>query len=91
MDEKIAVRVAFIADDNANGEVTAVFDEKWESANGIYSVCYAHVGQHGPCSQDWAMSCREATPAEYANLLKELNDLIGYDVEVVRLDNIKWA
>lgn len=90
MDEIVKVRAAFVAD-KESGDVTAVFDEKWETCNGIYNACYAHVGQHGPCSREWVVEdCREATHAEYAALLKELVDYVGYDVEVVPVSSIKF-
>lgn len=53
------------------GEVTAVFPcEPWSSAYDM--TCYAHVGQHGACDMGWYAQTRPATPAEYADLKREL-------------------
>lgn len=43
-------------------------------------TCYAHIGQHSSCTKSWARSryVRHATPAEYADLLTELESR-GYD------------
>lgn len=46
--------------------------------------CYAHVGQHGTCAVDWvAENCRPATYAEFKELYDELENMVGYEVEVV--------
>ena len=34
--------------------------------------CYEQVGQHGACSYGWCLTTRPATPAEYADLKREL-------------------
>lgn len=87
MEEMVKVRVAFVVDESWDNEVSAIFDEAWcEGCN----ASYAHVGQHGPCDKEWAVGCREATPEEYANLLKEMEELVGYTVEIVELKNIHW-
>ena len=46
-------------------------------------MCYQHIGQHGACSPSYAEECREATPEEYADLHRELRDLVGYDDLVI--------
>lgn len=66
-------RVKFV---NFHGEITAVFpDIPWNRSGDV--TCYAHVGQHGPCSNR-LMRCRPATKSEAAELLAELKRL-GYD------------
>lgn len=62
-------------------EVTAVFVE---SGNYRMKDCYAHCGQHGTCAVDWvAEDCRPANYAEYKPLMDEMQDLVGYNLEVV--------
>lgn len=78
---RIPVRVIFRIDRRrTDAEVTAVFDDREEFPS---LTCYAHMGQHGTCSRDWAFGStqRAATPAEYAPLLAELTTR-GYDVTV---------
>jgi len=57
------------------GDVTAVFPGIPGRLN--LWTCYAHVGQHSSCSPEWVRRTRNARPAEYASLLKELH-AIGY-------------
>lgn len=62
-------------------EVTAVFVE---SGNYRMKECYAHEGQHGVCAVDWVNEeCRPANYAEYKPLMDELQNLVGYNLEVV--------
>lgn len=68
-------------------EVTAVFlsRDTHPTLLGTNRVCYAHVGQHGECSLQWAhQNTRPATPDEYAPLLRELEQ--RYSVEGDTLD-----
>lgn len=58
------------------------------------TACYAHVGQHGEADLKILRNGRRATPDEYAPLLKELQDIIGYNVTVhqtgrLRLKGVK--
>ncbi len=46
-------------------------------------VCYAHLGQHSACCREWYMEQEMATPDEYADLKKELEDL-GYNLKLVK-------
>ena len=80
------------------GEVNAVFravkdaeSGKWTKDGPFVNPCdgrwrynaYAHVGQH--CEVDASLlKCRRATYEEYAPLLAEMRDIVGYDVEVVQ-------
>lgn len=47
-----------------------------------YVMSYQHVGQHGEADEDLQYELEPASPAEYADLLKELTN-IGYDVTIV--------
>lgn len=51
-------------------------------------ICYAHIGQHSSGDIGYFTdNCRQATPAEHAELLAELV-CRGYDVNVIALDQI---
>lgn len=57
--------------------VFAYFPRITEGPNGE-RLCYAHVGQHGQCSAEYAAQCLEAKPSEYKELLFELG-IVGYE------------
>ena len=79
------------------GEVLAIFrairDEngKWvrekpylgRCTGRWYLNCYAHVGQHGECDPA-LLKCRRAKPEEYLPLKREMEDIVGYDIETVQ-------
>lgn len=72
-----------------NKETFAFFpDEVFDSKGNKTS--YAHIGQHGACSEDYANESRQATAEEYKPLLNELIS-IGYDdLEILNeVENIK--
>lgn len=58
-----------------SNKVFAYFPEI--SHDSQYNTCYAHIGQHSPCSPSYANECKEAYYHEYSDLLKELIG-IGY-------------
>ena len=43
--------------------------------------CYAHHGQHSSASIEYVVSCKRATPEQYAPLLAELQR-IGYRLKI---------
>jgi len=64
-------------------DVTAVFPCEPADTTGNIMTCYAHVGQHGSCGYGWYITTRPATPAEYADLLAELESApFGYRLTV---------
>lgn len=66
------------------GQVTAVFPREPGSYDPWTLTVYAHVGQHGIGSVEWARDARSASPAQYAGLLSELRR-IGYaDLKIRR-------
>ena len=99
-DERVAVKVTFVV---FKGEVNAIFravqdaeSGKWTKDGPFVNPCdghlrynaYAHVGQH--CEIDASLlKCRRATYEEYAPLLAEMRDIVGYDVEVVQHGKLK--
>ena len=97
---RVAVKVTFVV---FKGEVNAIFravqdaeSGKWTKDGPFVNQCdghwrynaYAHVGQH--CEVDASlMKCRRATYEEYAPLLAEMRDIVGYDVEVMQHGKLK--
>jgi len=62
--------------------VIALFPLEPGDSQGLYCLCYEHVGQHGAADYQYILSVTDAaTPAEYADLLAELQS-IGYDLAV---------
>jgi len=69
------------------GDVIALFpeqDHKSGNANPGHIMSYMHIGQHSEATVDLLTDgdLVDATPAEYADLLRELK-MIGYLPEVV--------
>ena len=56
------------------GYVTAVFPCDPHDDRGHEMVCYAHIGQHSGCDMGWYRTTRPATPEEYADLKRELEN-----------------
>lgn len=69
-----------------SGEVYAVFPDQ-KDHKGMLG-CYAHIGQHGSCSQGYIDESDHATPIEFLPLKKELEELVGYDLQVLKPRNI---
>ena len=79
------------------GEVLAIFrairdpEGKWQKETPYIGACtgrlclncYAHVGQHDVCDPS-LLKCRRAKPEEYLPLKRELEEIVGYNVEVVQ-------
>jgi len=69
--------------DTKTWDVMAFFPECHVNPGNIMS--YAHVGQHGEASYLFYISTKPCTPAEYADLKRELETCCGYDdLKVVR-------
>lgn len=63
----------------------AVFIDEPAEFNGYRRdnvMCYSHVGQHSPCAPEYYKKLQRATPAEYADLKRELEEL-GYNLEIL--------
>ena len=61
--------VIFLIDKDGT-DVFAYFPN--EEYDDQYKTCYAHVGQHSACSEEYAMECEIATEAQYKELKEEL-------------------
>ena len=74
--------VVFRKDRDGWREPFALFPELPADKDGLYCTCYQQVGQH--CAADYGLcitSSDPASPAEYADLLRELRQ-IGYKLAV---------
>ena len=66
-------------------EVVAVFP--FEKDNLKMMVCYARIGQHSNCTQEWIDECTIQCPKQlYQDLKKELED-IGYELTTIECEN----
>ena len=92
-DERVDAKFTFVVH---GGEVLAIFrairdpEGKWQKETPYIGVsgrvvlnCYAHVGQHGVCDPA-LLKCRRAKPEEYLPLKRELEEIAGYNVDVVQ-------
>lgn len=71
------------------GDVFAYFPK--EIWNGTDRTCYAHIGQHSACSQEYAKECEEAVTNDYMlTLLPELIR-VGYkDLQIMNNQTITY-
>ena len=96
--EKVSAKVTFVV---FEGEVLAIFrairDEhgKWvrekpyiDGSGKAVLNCYAHVGQHGECDPA-LLKCRRAKSEEYLPLKRELEEIVGYNVDVVQRGRLR--
>ena len=72
-------------------EITSVFPYEVGTNNPDTMMCYAHIGQHGTCSEEWVKeSLKEneiVSKEEYSDLFKELYS-IGYRLNVLK--SFEW-
>jgi hypothetical protein len=71
--------------DPENPDLFAYFPDNIH--NGEYRDCYSHIGQHSSCHPEYAEESRPATPEEYADLKAELENQIGYELDVINQAN----
>lgn len=71
------------------GDIIAFFVEDYRNGD---VVCYQHIGQHGTADIEFMKYCTEdASPAEYAELKDELENIIGYDLTIIGYDDFMSA
>lgn len=65
-----------------NGDILALFPElPWSGDSNVTS--YEHMGQHGAADYNHCLDItKPAKPEEYAALKKELENQVGYNLEV---------
>lgn len=66
------------------GDVIALFPEVATDRQGINCLSYQHIGQHGAASTLIVNSTTLATESEYADLKRELENRIGYNLKVCK-------
>ena len=74
-----------------DGEIVAIMPYEIVMTGGPslgYMWSYEHCGQHSQCHPSFVKETKPATPAEYSDLKKELED-IGYNVKVIKRINQK--
>jgi hypothetical protein len=49
----------------------------------LLAECYTHVGQHGAVHDDYVDECIFATPEQYDDLRNELENIVGYELEIL--------
>ena len=72
-------------------EIIALFPDMVVDYNLV--GCYQHIGQHYPCSYDYVISqTKPATQEEYAELLKELKEIVGYtNLKIVKRASVDYS
>lgn len=72
------------------GDIIAYFPEIQATMSKAECMSYMHIGQHGAASYDCIHTLtKPATPKEYADLKKELED-IGYKLEIRKRISKRW-
>lgn len=67
------------------GEVIAIFPELAGDMNPGTCSSYQHIGQHGACDPYMIInSSKLAKPEEYADLKAELENNVGYNLDVIK-------
>jgi len=72
-----------------NGDIVAFFPDTFADRKTVSSPCrlmsYMHIGQHGEAHIDfYRLSTKPAKSFEYAELLDELQNAVGYNLQVVK-------
>lgn len=77
-------RVVFLYHE-ANDDLFAIFPDEINSTRGgsKFYMSYSHEGQHSECSMRYIKECRMAQPNEYSDLQYELENLVGYNLEII--------
>ncbi|MFN5417955.1 MAG: hypothetical protein ACK5B9_12930 [Flavobacteriia bacterium] len=76
-------KVQFLYNETEN-DLFAFFPEEIANRATRNKLSYSHIGQHSECSQEYANESREATKEEYLELYKELTNIVGYDLQIVK-------
>ena len=83
--DKEVTKVIFKMAKYPDGEREVIAFFPGATANRGCIMCYAHMGQHGESSEEfYAHNCRNVTPRQYAPLKRELENMCGYRLKVVR-------
>lgn len=73
----------FATYEDGTSDVIAIFPT-FRANKGKFE-CYAHVGQHAECSDEWyTQKTRQAKPEEFKDLLKELESIGYYNLRIMQ-------
>ena len=61
--------------------IVAFFPETYDNG---FMTCYEHMGQHSEAHLQTYWESKRAKPEEYAELYKELTELVGYHLRVMQ-------
>jgi hypothetical protein len=62
-------------------DIIAFFPETYDRG---FMTCYEHIGQHGEACLQTYWATKKAKPEEYADLYRELTELVGYNLRVMQ-------
>jgi hypothetical protein len=79
--EKTKVQFLF---NEENEDLFAYFPEEIANRATRNRLSYSKIGQHTECSQEYANESIQATKEQYLGLYKELTEIVGYDLEIVK-------
>lgn len=66
-----------------DGDIIAIFPDLPGTRDKNTCESYAHIGQHSLCNKSLIKSLKNATPQEYKDLKSELENLVGYNLDVM--------
>ena len=67
-----------------DGDVIALFPELPFSYDPRSCMSYMHIGQHGEASASLSDRTKPATPEQYKDLFNELENAIGYNLQIIK-------
>ena len=76
------IRVKFLVHPD-DPDVFAYFPDENHDASGKYKMGYSHIGQHSAVDPQYAAESRPATPEEYDELKNELEQHVGYTLDIM--------
>ena len=84
MSNKIKCCIAYKED---NDDLFAFFPEQnaYDDNSG-FKTSYCHIGQHGACGPGYFKECKDATFPRAFELYKELTETVGYELEMIDMD-----
>ena len=68
----------------SNDDLFAFFPEEntYDDDSG-FRTAYSHIGQHSACGPGYFKECKDATFPRAFELYKELTEIVGYDLEMI--------
>lgn len=82
--ERYSIKAVFRK--HKDGTIDALFP--YEPEFNYKIMCYSRIGQHSIADYDHVIRMtKPASPDDYASLLAELTDQVGYDVTVIKRAN----